>query len=137
MKHKQALLKTAQNFKTSIPMIIGILLLINLINPFLQNFYTKIFTNNFIIDPFIGALSGSFAFGIPLISYIIGGELLNKGISLLAVTAFIISWSTVGFFMLPLEISMLGKKFAIIRNLINFIFSIIIAILTIVTLNLI
>ena len=122
MQSKQAVLKTFQTFKTSIPMMIGILLLINLINPLLQNFYTKFFIGNFLIDPFIGALGGSFAFGMPITSYVAGGELLNNGVSLLAVTAFIMSWTTVGFFMLPLEMNLLGKKFALTRNLINFIF---------------
>lgn len=136
MQYKQATIKTLQSFKTSIPMIIGIFLLINLLNPFIQNYYTN-FTGNFFLDPIIGALGGSFAFGIPITSYIIGGEFLNKGVGLLAVTAFILSWSTVGFFMLPLEINALGKKFAIVRNLINFVFSILIAILTIITLNII
>ena len=89
------------------------------------------------IDPLFGALGGSFAFGMPITSYILGGEFLNKGVGLLAVTAFIMSWTTVGIFMLPLEINSLGKKFALVRNSINFIFSILIAILTIITLNII
>jgi len=76
-------------------------------------------------------LAGSISFGIPVTSYIIGGELLKEGVSLLAVTAFILAWSTVGIAMLPLEISFLGKKFAIIRNVINFIFAIVIAVLVV------
>jgi hypothetical protein len=56
---------------------------------------------------------------------------------LVPITAFIITWSTVGIIMLPLESSFLGIKFAIYRNFINFIFAIIISILTVFTLNLI
>ena len=115
----------------------GILLLINLLSPFLKNYYATIFTGNYFLDPLIGALVGSISFGIPITSFIISGELLKEGVSLLAVSAFILTWSTVGVAMLPLEISFLGKRFAIYRNLINFLFGIIIAILTILTLNLI
>ena len=59
-----------------------------------------------------------------------GGELLAKGVSLLAVTAFIMSWSTVGVVMLPLEASFLCRKFAVIRNAVNFCFAVLVAIST-------
>lgn len=133
---KDALLKTIQIIKTSLPIIIGVLMLISLLNPLFQKYYPKIFTGNYIIDPFIGAVAGSISFGIPIVSYITGGELLKEGISLLAVTAFILSWSSVGIMMLPLEISNLGKRFAILRNVLNFTASILIAILTVLTLKL-
>jgi len=132
---KQAIKKSWRIFRTSIPITVGILLIINLLNVFLQDWYGKIFTGNALIDPLIGALAGSVSFGIPLTSYIVGGELLLQGVSLLAVAAFIMAWATVGVAMLPLEAMYLGKRFAFARNGINFIFSIIIAILTIYTLN--
>lgn len=134
---KEAISKTFKNFKTSLPIIVGILMLISLLNPIFEKYYSQIFTGNYFIDPLIGAIAGSVSFGIPIVSYVTGGELLKEGVSLLAVAAFIVSWSTVGIMMLPLEISNLGKKFALWRNSLNFIGSIIIAILTILTLNII
>lgn len=131
-----SLRKTINNFKTALPMIIGVLLLVNLINPLFKNFYPKIFTGNYFLDPFLGAIGGSVSFGIPLTSYVTGGELLAGGVSLLAVTAFILAWTTVGLAMLPLEIAYLGKCFALWRNFINFFLAMIIAVLTILTLNL-
>ncbi|OGF22698.1 hypothetical protein A2Y83_03165 [Candidatus Falkowbacteria bacterium RBG_13_39_14] len=132
----QATKKSAESFKKALPIMAGILMLISLINLFAENYYTKLFTGNIFIDPLIGAVAGSVAFGIPLTSYIVGGELLKQGVSLFAVTAFIMTWATVGIAMLPLEASFLGKKFAISRNIINFIFAIIIAILTVWTMGL-
>ena len=132
---KQALVNTWKIYKKSLPIMLGILMLINLFNPFIQKYYNNIFTGNSILDPLIGALAGSISFGIPITSYIVGGELLNKGISLLSVSAFIMAWTTVGFAMLPIEIAYLGKKFSIYRNLINFVFSIIISVLTVFTIN--
>jgi uncharacterized membrane protein YraQ (UPF0718 family) len=133
---KQAFFKTGQTLKSSLPIMIGLLLLVNLINLFAKNYYSKLFTGDLILDPLIGTLAGSFSFGMPITSYIIGGELLKEGISLIAITAFIMSWTTVGIAMLPLETKFLGKRFAFIRNVLNFIFAIIISVLVILTLNL-
>ncbi len=133
---KQALINTLKTYKRILPIMIGVLLLVNLLNPILSKFYASIFTGNYFLDPLIGAIAGSISFGIPITSFIIGGEFLKEGVSLLAVSAFILTWATVGVAMLPLEISFLGKRFALYRNLVNFIFAIIISALTILTLNL-
>jgi hypothetical protein len=135
LNSKQAFLKSLKTFKTSIPIMVGVLLIVNLINPLLQDSYADIFTGNYLLDPLIGALAGSISFGIPVTSYVIGGELLSEGVSLVAIAAFMLAWATVGSVMLPLEIKHLGKRFALWRNFISFIFSIAIAILTVLTLN--
>jgi len=121
---KQAIVKTLNTFKISFPIIIGILMLISMLNPLFQKYYPKIFTGNYFIDPLIGAVGGSIAFGIPITSYIAGGELLENGVSLLAVTAFMLAWTSVGVAMIPIETASLGRKFAIIRNSVNFVASI-------------
>jgi hypothetical protein len=133
---KKAVFAAGRAMKTSVPIMGGVLLLVNLINLSAKNYYPKIFTSNLVLDPLIGALAGSFSFGSPIVSYIVGGELLKQGISLIAVTAFIMSWTTVGVAMLPLEAKFLGGKFAFVRNGLNFIFAIVISILVILTLNL-
>lgn len=133
---EQAIRKTLQNIRTALPIVAGILMLINLLNPLLAPFYTKVFTGNYLIDPLIGTIIGTLSFGIPVVSYVTGGLMIKAGVSLIAVTAFILSWSTVNFVMFPLEAASLGKRFAIYRNSFNFISAIIIAILTILALKL-
>ncbi len=133
---KQAFRKTVGTIKISLPIIIGVLLLISLMNSLFVGQYAKVFTGNYFLDPFLGAVLGSISFGIPITSYVAGGELLKEGVSLLAVTAFILAWTTVGVAMLPIEIRAFGKKFALLRNSLNFVSSIVIAILTIATLKL-
>lgn len=128
---KEAFIKSLKNISVSIPIILGILMLINLIDPLLSSYYSIIFTNNFFLDPLIGAIAGSISFGIPITAYVTGGELLKNGVSLLAVTAFVMSWTTVGVAMLPLESKYLGKRFAVSRNSVNFLFALIISVLTI------
>lgn len=102
-----------------------------------ESLYSTIFTGNILIDPFIGSLIGSIAAGNPITSYIIGGELIKQGVSLFAVTAFLLSWVTVGIISLPAEMDILGKKFALTRNIICFIVSFLVAILTVITLGII
>ena len=133
-KLKFAFLKSWQNYKTALPILLGVLLLLNLLSSIFNGQYQRLFTGDYLKDTIIGALAGSISFGMPLTSYVIGGELHKEGVSLLAVTAFIMTWSTVGILMLPWEAANLGFKFALIRNIINFIFAIIISILTVILL---
>lgn len=133
---KKSAVKTLNNFKQTLPILIGVLLLISLVITVVpKNLYAKIFTGAPVVDLFTGAISGSIAAGNPLNSYIIGGELLNQGISLIAVTAFILTWTTVGMIQLPAESLMLGKKFAVTRNVVSFVAALIIASLTVFTLG--
>ncbi len=129
---KNSFKKALVDILKSLPMIFGVVFLISLANSIIpKEFYLKIFQNNFLIDSFIGSFIGSISFGTPMTSYILGGELLSQGVSLIAVTAFLVSWVTVGLIQFPAEAVMLGKKFAITRNLLSFIFAIIVAILTV------
>ncbi len=67
--------------------------------------------------------------GNAMISYILGGELLKMGVSLYAVTAFLLAWVTIGYVQLPMEITFLGKRFTVIRNLMAIFFTLLISIL--------
>lgn len=137
LRFRKAALGIVNNLKMSLPILIGILLLIGLVNTSIpKDFFAKIFTGNKLLDPIIGAVFGSVAAGSPLTSYIIGGELLKNGISLIAVVAFILSWVTVGTVQLPAESLMLGKRFALVRNGICFVMAILVALLTVITVEL-
>lgn len=132
---KNAFQKTWNNFINSFPVILGVLLLISLIFTLIPaTLLSKVFTGNRLLDPLIGAIAGSLSAGNASTSYIIGGELQQEGVSLLPITAFIVSWVTVGIVQFPAEALMLNKRFAVIRNLIAFVSSIIVAILTVVLL---
>lgn len=129
--------KTLNSFKTSIPILVGVLLLISLvITAIPKEFYAALFVGNVVVDSLVGALFGSIAAGNPMNSYILGGELLKQGISLFAITAFIVAWVTVGVVQFPAESLMLGKRFAMVRNLVSFGLCIVIALLTVLTLGL-
>ena len=114
-----------------IPQVLGILLLVSLFLTVIPpELYGTVFSGNPVADPIFGAALGSIAAGNPVTSYVIAGELLDTGISLTAVTAFIVAWVTVGVIQMPMEMNILGRRFAIARNLCGFLFAILIAILT-------
>ena len=74
-----------------------------------------------------GIAFGAISVGQPFVSYIIGGELLKTGASFYGVSAFILSFVTLGIVQLPMEFSIFGWRFGIMRNFLNLIFSFAIA----------
>lgn len=137
-KVKQASRRSWRSIYNLLPILIGVILLIGLVNAIIpKTYYTKLFSKNIFLDSIIGSGLGSIMAGNPVTSYILGGEFLNQGVSLVAVTAFMVAWVTVGMVQLPAESLILGKRFAIIRNLLSFVFSIIVAITTVFILGLI
>jgi len=122
--------KSSLSFLITFPVIIGVILLIGFIKNFVNIQKLSSFFDGYLLrDTVIGSIFGSIFAGHPSNSYILSEELLENNISLYAVTAFLISWVTVGFIQIPAEISFFGKKFTIMRNLFAVLFSIIIAIL--------
>jgi predicted Fe-Mo cluster-binding NifX family protein len=132
----QALKISARQMANLLPIFIGIILCIGLFTAFIsEEFLSSIFSGNPTVDTLLGAGLGSIFTGNPINSYIIGGELLKYGVSLMAVTAFIVAWVTVGIVQMPAEIAALGKDFALLRNAVSFVMSLAIAILTVTFLN--
>jgi len=115
-----------------LPIMISIVLLIGLFNTFIsKKMLAGVFSGNPLIDSFLGACFGSVFTGNPINSYIIGGELLKHGVGLVAVTAFVIAWVTVGLIQLPAEMAALGRRFGVLRNFLSFLMAIIVAFLTV------
>jgi uncharacterized membrane protein YraQ (UPF0718 family) len=129
--------KTKNALIQALPVLGGVLILISIgIATIPREWYATAFTGS-LLDPLLGAAAGSVAAGNPITSYVIGGELLSEGVSLIAVTAFLLAWVSVGLVQLPAESALLGKRFALLRNGISFVCAIIIAILTVTTLQVI
>ena len=103
---------------------------------FPEQISADLFGDNDVLDVFIGASLGSVAAGNPLASYLLGGELLKHGVSLLAVTAFMVSWVTVGIVQIPAEALILGMRFTLYRNALSFCSVIAVSFLTVYTLKL-
>jgi len=138
MTIKTAALKSAKSLWNYFPWMLGTILLISLIVKIIpESFYSSVFSNSIISDSIIGSFVGSISAGNPITSYILGGELLSQGISLIAVTAFLVSWVTVGVIQFPAESAIFGNRFAFIRNITAFVFAIIVAMVTVLIMGLI
>ncbi len=132
-----ALNKTVRTFIGILPVIIGMLLATSLVLALFPDKLSQgLFGNGDVPDAMLGAAIGSIATGHPLASYLLGGELLAGGVGLVAVTALLVSWVTVGIVQLPAEALMLGMRFAVYRNMISFFIAVIIAFATVYTLQL-
>ncbi|MBN1454945.1 MAG: hypothetical protein JW945_01650 [Methanomicrobia archaeon] len=126
--------KALKSFSMSLPLLLGVILLLGLFRVFVTNeMISSVFTGAVVRDTLIGVAIGSVYAGNPIISYIIGGELLAAKVSLFAVAGFIVAWVTVGVVQFPAEAAILGWRFATARNILCFIFAIAVAIVTVAT----
>ena len=131
-KLKQSNKAAFKAFSNILPIIFGVLLLISILtNTIPSSFYQRLFTGNTLLDSLIGDILGSILLGNPVTGYIISNELLTNGVSLVAVTTFIVAWVTVGMVQSPVEAKALGKQFTVIRNLSAFVMAMIVAVITV------
>jgi len=127
--------KALRSFGTAFPVLLGVVLLLGLFRSFVPSrILSAVFTGDLLRDTVIGSLIGSISGGNAVTSYIIGGELAKQNVSLIAITAFIVAWVTVGIIQFPAEAGILGKRFACVRNVLAFFLSILVSIGTVKTL---
>jgi uncharacterized membrane protein YraQ (UPF0718 family) len=134
---KTAALNALLTLRTVAPMLLAVIGLVGLFQALVTpQMLHDLFSGNVAGDMLIGALTGAVSTGQPFLSYIIGGELLQEGVSLYAVSAFIISFVTLGLVQLPLEFELFGARFTIVRNLLAFVFALAVSFATVATLEL-
>ncbi len=132
----KALKQALVGFVSMTPMILGVIGLVGLFQAYVtQEMLASLFTGDPVKDTLIGTVAGGIAVGQALISYILGGELLEQGISMYAVTAFILAWVTLGVVQLPAEAEVLGGRFTLYRNLLAFVSTLLVSIATVWTLG--
>ena len=77
-KLTKSALKTVQTFLNILPIVFGMLLLTSLIvKLFPTQLSAGVFGQNNFLDALLGATFGGIAAGNPLVSYVLGGELLT------------------------------------------------------------
>jgi uncharacterized membrane protein YraQ (UPF0718 family) len=133
-----AFFKAFKSFGTSLPIILGVILVLGLFQAFVSvQMLSAVFTGELLRDTVIGALIGSIFAGNAVNSYIIGGELVKENVSLIAITSFLVAWVTVGIIQFPAEATLLGRRFACVRNILGYILAILVSIATVKTLGII
>lgn len=126
-----SLKKSIRQFAGLLPVMAGVILLIGLFKTFLsKEMVATAFSGNILQDAFWGTCLGSLFTGNPINSYLIGAGLLDQGVSLFGITAFMVAWVCVGVVQLPAEIAALGKGFALARIGLSFCLAMAIAMTT-------
>jgi len=131
---KESFKKAIIGLVSMLPMLFAIILILGLFDTYItKEMLASMFVFNNFIDSAIGTSMGAVLTGNPMISYILGGELRDSGVSLYAVTAFVLSWVTLGVVQLPAEVEVFGARFTLYRTLLAFITTLTISILTVIT----
>jgi uncharacterized membrane protein YraQ (UPF0718 family) len=120
--------KSSRSFLAMTPLLLGVMGLVGLFQALVTpEMLASLFHGPPLLDTIIGTFSGAISAGNPIVSYLIGGELVEHGVSLYAVSAFILSWVTLGLIQLPAEIEVFGGRFTLYRNILSLVFTMLIA----------
>ncbi len=134
---KKAFSKALIGFISITPMLIAVIGLVGLMQIYLTpDMLAKLFGYGPVLDTLSGTLAGAVSMGQGVISYVVAEGLMEQGVSPYALSAFILSWITLGFVQLPAEASVFGIKFTVYRNILTLISTIVIAYATVFTVGL-
>ncbi len=135
---KIAFKKALNNFLSMTPMLLGVIGLVSIMQTYVTpEMLSHLFGYGITTDIFTGTLIGAISSGNPAVSYIISEQLLNQGVTLYAVGAFILAWVTLGIVQLPAEASVFGLKFTFYKNILTLFATMLVAYLTVLTLKVI
>lgn len=129
-KTKRALILGLKSFENILPQFLFIIITVGILLSFLTtDIISKILGNS---SGFIGIIladiMGTIIMMPTFVSFSLGNTLLLNGAGYSQVATLISSLVLIGLMTLPLEIKYLGKRATLLRNLIAFIFSIIVGI---------
>ena len=131
---KKAFTKALMGFLSITPMLIAVIGLVGLMQIYVTpDILAKFFGHGSIIDTLAGTFAGAISMGQGLLSYVVAEGLMEQGVSHYALSAFILSWITLGFVQLPAEASVFGLRFTFYRNVLTLFSTIIIAYATVLT----
>jgi len=127
----QALKKAWKSFENILPQFLSILLIIGFVLSILNaNQISKLIgQESGWIGVFIASIIGSITLIPGFIAFPLASALLNNGAGYMQIGAFISTLMMVGIVTIPLEIKFFGKKAAILRNTLAFIFSLFVALM--------
>jgi len=136
-RFKEAASNALMTLRMIAPMLLAVIGLVGLFEALVTpQMLHDLFTGNAAGDMIVATFAGGISVGQPFLSYIIGGELLQDGISLYAVCAFILSFVTLGIVQLPMEAELFGIRFTVVRNLLALIFALAVSFATVATMEL-
>lgn len=128
-KTKLALLKAWRSFENILPILLGIVLLVGIIltilNP--QMIAASIGKDSGFVGTVILGFIGAVTLIPGFIAFPTAALLLEGGVGYMQIAAFISTLMMVGVLTIPMEIKFFGRKITILRNVLAFLFSFLIA----------
>lgn len=128
---RQALKIAVKAFVSALPFFAAVFVLIGLIEVFVtqETIVSLMGTSRGILAPAFAALVGGVLAGPPAAAYPMAKVLLERGAGTAAVGTFIIAWVAVGTVSLPVEIKLLGSRFAWTRWALTIVLSVVLGII--------
>jgi len=122
------------SFISILPMIIAVTGLIGLFQVYVTtDMLSTLFGYSTVSDIIVGTFAGAVSSGNAAISYVIAEGLQSQGVSVYALSTFVLAWVTLGFVQLPAEASVFGLKFTSYRNILTLLSTIFISYLAVIT----
>lgn len=129
-KTKMALKKAWNSFENILPQLLSILIIIGILLAIMtpETISKIIGQQSGWLGMFIAAIIGSITLIPGFVAFPLAAALLKSGAGFMQIAVFISTLMMVGIVTIPLEIKYFGKKSAILRNGMAFVFSFIVAI---------
>lgn len=130
-KTKQALKIAGKQFINVLPFLVAVFSLIGILEVFVsaKTITTLMGSGSGVFALLFAAAIGGIMSGPPAASYPMAQFLLKQHASMAAAATFLIAWVAVGTISLPVEIKLLGARFAWTRWALTLVFSIIVGVL--------
>jgi uncharacterized membrane protein YraQ (UPF0718 family) len=121
-------------FVAMLPMVIAVVGLVAIFKSYITpEMLSTLFGHGRVADIAIGTLTGAVSSGNGALSYVVGEGLMDQGVSVYAVSAFILAWVTLGFVQLPAEASVFGVRFTVWRNVLTLMSTVAVSYLAVMT----
>ena len=128
-KTKRALIKAWKSFENILPLLLGIIFIVGILIAVLnaQVISKLIGSNSGFLGVAISSIVGAITLIPGFIAFPTAALLLENGAGYMQIAAFISSLMMVGIVTLPMEFKYFGKKISIVRNILAFLFSFLVA----------
>lgn len=130
-KTKKAIISGLKSFENILPQFLCIIITVGILLAFFstETISNIIGSNSGFIGVILSAIIGSITMMPTFVAFSLGNTLLSSGAGYAQVGALVSTLVLVGIITFPLESKYIGKRAAFLRNLIGFIFSIIVGII--------
>lgn len=128
-KSKKALKKAWKSFENILPQLLGVILLVGIMMSFLDpdTISNLIGDSSGWVGIAMAGIVGSITLIPAFVAFPTAALLLENGAGLMQIAAFVSTLMMVGIMTFPLEVSFFGRKSTILRNMLAFVFSFIVA----------